>query len=323
MASFITNNNNKIHLTHCHFFGRLSNAVETYIMDPFVSRIHFSIEHYQNNWFIIDNSRNGTWLNKIKMISNHKQLIKKGDLISCGENQSITFLMEDDSPPKDLLCQKDASDSHFNETIQLDNINHFSDTDNRIISIIKTGEEWKVQGHQEVSSISNQEWIDISNKKWQLLSPDLTQHTVEMHNETIVIDEISLCINTNLNEESNHCALHTPIGNFDLKVRSHHYLILLLARQLASDYDNNLDTSECGWLYLDTLMTLTRLPETQINILIYRARKQFTDSVGNLIASDLFIQRRQGQVRLGIQKIEITKGSTIEYSSTTKIILPV
>lgn len=97
-------------------------------------------------------------------------------------------------------------------------------------------------------------------------------------------------------------AVHSG-GTIDLKARSHHYLLLLLARiRLES---RALPPEEQGWIHQDALLRLLRTDANRLYLDIYRIRRQLAEA-GVPDAANI-VERRPGtrQLRLGATRVEI------------------
>ncbi|MCW9001005.1 MAG: hypothetical protein OQK04_20000, partial [Kangiellaceae bacterium] len=127
------------------------------------------------------------------------------------------------------------------------------------------------------------------------------------------LDELSFIFNVSGDEESTQLILKTSDQSIDLKVRSHHYLTLNLARKRVEDIKNGLNKEQQGWVFCDQLSQDLGIELSHFNIQIHRARKQFSDSLNNLHLDQLF-ERQSGKIRLGSQNIFIEKAGIVEYS---------
>jgi hypothetical protein len=93
--------------------------------------------------------------------------------------------------------------------------------------------------------------------------------------------------------------------SFDMGARAHNYLLLLLARARVADAAAMHRDSSCGWVYQDEFLRDPTLSDPQINVHIFRARKQFT--VRGVTNGERVIERRPQtrQIRLGTARISI------------------
>src|SRR5690606_2633313 len=101
----------------------------------------------------------------------------------------------------------------------------------------------------------------------------------------------------------------------DLAVRTHHYLLLQLARHWAEDSARGLDHQSRGWTYAEQLAAELGLDSTHMNIQIYRARKQLADSLPNNCGHQDLLERSGGKIRFGGEKFKIFKGSALVAAS--------
>jgi hypothetical protein len=93
--------------------------------------------------------------------------------------------------------------------------------------------------------------------------------------------------------------------SFDMGARAHNYLLLLLARARLADAVAMHRDSSCGWVYQDDFSRDPTLSDQQINVHIFRARRQFT--VRGITNGDRVIERRPQtrQLRFGASRISI------------------
>ena len=86
-----------------HSFGRLAYTVETHIAQPHISKVHAVVQWQNNQWAIKDLSRNGSWLNGKKLVSERLTALKIGDNISFSGAEQSNFVVTDLTPPADML----------------------------------------------------------------------------------------------------------------------------------------------------------------------------------------------------------------------------
>lgn len=96
----------------------------------------------------------------------------------------------------------------------------------------------------------------------------------------------------------------------------HHYVVLLLARRRLDDARRCLEPDSCGWIGIEQLATMLGIDGAYLNILIHRVRAQFVAALGRDHARPDPVQRRRGEVRLGLCRFRIVRGSTPEGEFT-------
>jgi hypothetical protein len=91
----------------------------------------------------------------------------------------------------------------------------------------------------------------------------------------------------------------------DLGSRSHNYLLLTLARERLRDVNAGVPETSSGWMYQEALLDELAIPQTQLNIDVFRIRKQF--AALDLVDPGHIIERRPRtkQLRLGTARIAI------------------
>ena len=301
-----------IHLKQSHLFGRLLNVVDTYLQDNAVSRLHFLLEYTAPNWHLIDYSSNGTWINGVRTTKGVQTLVKQDDIVTIGGKFGTEFLFVDAGEPVDILCRRDSAESPIIETLQLQTTNHLPNQQHCEISITRTDNNWVLEHKQQQRSLHDGDWLTIERQKWQLVLTDVANCTMKVQDDDLQLSDIQLQLHTSLDEETTTAKMLSHLGEVDLQARSHHYLLLLLARQRVTDTNNNTDDTECGWVYMDDLRGMLGIPETLINIQIYRARKQLETALNNVIDGKDLIERRSGQIRIGLTQLIIHKGANLE-----------
>ena len=118
------------------------------------------------------------------------------------------------------------------------------------------------------------------------------------------LDSLELRFAVSADEEHVTLTATSPHGPLDLGSRSHHYALLTLARaRLVDAGDADLPGSSHGWIVQEDLADMLRVTRTQLNLLIFRARKQL-EALGVENAQDLVERRRDtNQVRIGVSRL--------------------
>ena len=114
-----------------------------------------------------------------------------------------------------------------------------------------------------------------------------------------------------VSRDEEHVELHAIHGGarHDLGDRARNYLLLHLARTRLGDREAGLPSASCGWVDQEQLLSGLRIPSTQLNVDIYRIRRQFASPPLLLQDSAQIIERRRmKQLRLGVERITIQVG---------------
>lgn len=305
-----------------HTFGRRASIVDTLVDAPEISKIHTLFEWEMGSWHIKDLSRNGTWLNNKKITPGRRITIQEGSIISLLNKDKYTWRAEDISPPSNQLIA-------INETsmaISLDDI-HLLPSDKNPLKVLQhspKNDEWHLSDiYENGPTITNNsivrhgDIIEIDRQYWvlSLLSKDpLTNNLADKANN---INVYQLIFNVSLDEECTHLSIYNLHDNevVDLGDRSHHYLLMHLARQRCHDHHQRIDSDNQGWIITEILEKEIGLEISHINILIYRARKQINELFDKKIDTASLIERKHGRIRIGCENLFIKKGHEIIKTS--------
>lgn len=122
-----------------------------------------------------------------------------------------------------------------------------------------------------------------------------------------------LDFHTSQNEEHTSLSvLGVSAQPINLGERIHHYVLLLLARSKLDDVKRGLEPDSCGWIVIEQLARMLGVDNAYLNIQIHRARTQFSRALGASNTWPALIERRRGEVRLGLCWYRIVRGSRLE-----------
>ncbi len=314
--------NDRHYLKAHHVFGRLAKSANTVISNPEISKIHAIIEWNNHRWYLTDFSSNGTWINDSKVTKNIATPLKTGDIICFAARASTQFTVKDISPPSDLLMPYPSTAQQ--QAIALNPYNLFPNEEVPEISLFyeNTIECWFLEHlldkKHEKEALNHNDIVRFDGASWQLKVNEKLAETKQLVPNIVSLEELSFVFNVSQDEEATQLMLKTSDQSIDLKVRSHHYLTLILARKRIEDIQKGLQESHQGWLYSDDLSECLGLEQCHLNIQVHRARKQFSDNINNSHLDQLF-ERQCGKIRLGSQYITINKGGISEFSQTCSI----
>jgi len=334
MAYLVAPDGQLIYLSGLHTIGRLPQGIDTVINKPEISRYHAAIEWKNDVWWIKDLSLNGTWVNGEKITKNTPCQLNLNARIQFGNLQNGAFVVSDISPPQDILLRDDSNGnssninsskahqvSDLNNTKKIIHLNAYHllpDEQHPEVAIYCKSGRWvleELNSNEAVAHLlQHKDTVCISQQQWQVHLIDEHAATLPLHNEQDITD-IILVFKLSLDEETTHMSVQTPESAHNLFVRSHHYMTLVLARQLIEDIRLHTDKTEQGWIYSEVLAKRLGIEESHLNIQIHRARKQFSELFSHQGNAEQLIQRRSGQVRLNCQHVRIYKGDNLESSS--------
>lgn len=298
-----------------HTIGALEGKVDTCIQNPYISRRHLCIEWNGELWQIKDLSRNGTWINGSKLEKGVYHPLKQGDCIQLAGEEGITLEVQDLAPPRDVLLPI-ASQDNTPPVIELQAANLIPDEETPEWYIYQEANsgQWLVQSvddsSQPTRALRHNDILEGAAGRWQLFCASACAPTMERPSQAC-ITEADIRFEVSLDEESTGLLVVSEGERYNLGIRAHNYLLLLLARHRADDARQGLSEHDQGWVSNDLLVHELGLEPNHLNIQVYRARQQLTKTIPQL-SHDKFVERRGTTMRLGCSRFSIHKGGKVE-----------
>ncbi|GAA6169849.1 FHA domain-containing protein [Sessilibacter corallicola] len=299
----------EVELRACHTFGRRSDLVDSLIQEPEISKIHALIEYKNNNWFLKDLSKNGTWLNGKKLSTAKPTKIKIGDNWSFSPQSKQQWQLIDDSEPLNkLFCVNENQ-----PPINLQSYTLLPDDENPTAAVYFEPSEhlWRLEYNENGENgnfidLSHNSTFFVNNRLWKVFLTETIYPTIEISSMDFK-RSVEFVFSVSQDEETIQIGVNSDFGSFNLGERSHHELILYLARLRDQHKTQGVSTSEQGWCTKELISRELGLDENHINIYTYRARKQLSEATGNKVPAETLFERRRGQIRLGSENIIINK----------------
>lgn len=301
-----------------HTVGRCTERSDTIVTNPITSRIHLSLEWNGQRWHVRDLSKNGTWLGNQRLNANESVPIAIGDCIHIGDPDAPGLELVDDAPPRSALVavSPDTPDLTLDPFVflpdQQDPEAILIYSHQRHSWLLHPVEHDNVQPTERV--ILHGDYLRYGGKEWQMFLAE-TERTTEINTTPQRhLDDIEFVFDLSQDEE--HTALKLGCGGefIDLGERSHHYLLMHLARVRATDAEDGQDRTTQGWLDNEQLKRDLGMDMPHINIMIFRARKQIGESLEHTLDSEHLIERGKGRLRFGASRIRIYKGDNLAYA---------
>ncbi len=273
--------------------------------DPRVSAVHAQLQWTPRGWELRDlGSRNGTWLDGRRLEAGRGALVSRGSVLSFGSEGQSWRLLGDRRP---RICARPvdggAPVSSRGEILALP-----APDDPRLSVFRRPDGTWVAEGGGLSRPVSDGDAIAVGGQLWTLSLPIPLEGTADDHALLPAVDRIGMEIAHSLDEEHVVITLLLRDRDLELKPRAHNYLLLTLARaRLRDSRREDLGEAERGWIFTSELARMLGCTENNINVDVYRARRQLEDA-GILGAAGL-IQRRQDtqQIRIGISRLRVRR----------------
>jgi len=301
-----------------HTVGRCAERSDTVISNPITSRIHLSLEWDGRLWHIRDLSKNGTWLGDRRLQSNESVPLRLGDLIHIGAPDMPALELVDDSAPTSGLI----GISPETPTLPLEPFVFLPSQQEpeavliysyqRHTWMLHPMEQDSVQATERI--VLHGDYLRYGGKEWQVFLAE-TERTTELSTGPEQrLEDIEFVFDLSQDEEYTGLNLHCDNRDIKLGERSHHYLLMHLARVRAEHANDGHDNKTQGWIDNEQLKRELGMDMPHINIMIFRARKQIAESLEHTLDSEHLIERGKGRMRFGGSRFKIYKGDNLAWS---------
>lgn len=285
-----------------HTVGRSGSCI-LQLDDRRASGHHASLRWNGADWEVLDlGSRNGTWVDGVRLEAGQRQLLARGATIGFGSTEDPWTLTDVDAP--NLVARTPDGDFLHAEDGLL-SLPH-SSLPTILVYADSTG-QWVAERNATVEPVQTGTRLTIGPSTWELVVPSPTaQTTVLPSPRPLTLSELTFVFDVSRDEENVQLRLLDRGRQvFDEPHRAHFYLLLALAR--ARLEDAALPANEQGWRYQDDLAKGLQIPHEQFNVTVFRTRQYF-GRLGLAGAKEILERRRgSGQVRLGPHDVTIER----------------
>jgi hypothetical protein len=278
-----------------------SRACTLRFTEPSVSGEHASLRWASGAWELQDlDSRNGTFVDRRRLARGERAALTRGSVLGLGRPDGLVLV--DANPPEAFATPLGSGPPIMSEGGLL----ALPDAAAPLLMIVRDPAGWMVERTDEsrVVAVADGELVRIGADAWQLHLPEplpLTEDNQEARPPDL--DGITLRFHVSRDEEYVELFVAHGAGTIDMKARSHHYTLLLLARARLREHGQP-DAAQ-GWVLQSDLLQMLHIDANRLHLDIYRLRRQFAEA-GIAHAVGL-VERRAGTraLRIGVKHIEI------------------
>lgn len=282
-----------------------SSRCDLHISHPSVSGEHAVVCWDGESWTIRDlASSNGTLVNGERLAPHEHRVLKPEDRLHFGLYPVAWTVESVDAPVARALRVRG------NGTVVMQEGMIPLPSANAPLAMIYTDptQGWMLESLNEIRRVRDLEVVEIDGEAWRLHLPVEQARTVGGVPAVDSLADVALEFEVSADEE--HVSLVAMVGlrQVSLGSRSHHYALLTLARQRLQDAEQpDMPESEHGWMYHESLMRMLRLSRGQLNLLVFRARKQLAEL--DIRDAQNLVERRPDsrQLRIGIDRLTVQR----------------
>ncbi len=267
-----------------------------------VSAQHARLRWSGEFWELRDlGSRNGTCVDGQKLQPGVGHRLARGAVASFGDAQQ-EWLFEDDAPPQAMIIPVAGGAPRIIEG----EILGLPSADDPQATIYRGSDgRWVLErADAPLMNLDSGSVFDVDGQDWRFSCPELISST-ETARQPGQTHQLRLQFAVSRDEE--HVELVATFGDehFDLGSRGHNYLLLTLARRRRDDAAAGLPDTSCGWVYQDVLADELDVTAAQMNVDIFRIRKQLAALKLTDVPNIIERRPRAKQLRIGVGGLEI------------------
>ena len=276
-------------------------ACDLVLRDARVSTHHGRFVYEQGEWHYEDlGSRNGSSVGGRPLQPNQPLRLAQGDALVLG-TAAETWTVHRLGPPTLLARSRSGEVATGTDYLSL------PDPTEPLATVYQqaTG-RWVVEGPSGVRPLAHREQLVVGEAVWRVFLPGTLLSTQEDHARQLEVGEILLDFAVSADEEDVVITVEQGGRSIPLKARSHHYLLLTLARERLRDAGREgVPRAEHGWVHQTDLCRMLGLDASVVYLQVHRARRQL-EKAGIGRAFDL-VERRSGsgQVRIGVASLRV------------------
>lgn len=274
-------------------------ACDLRLVDPRVSSEHASVHWVGDRWELRDlASRNGTWIGDRRCAAGERVELVAGARFSLG-GAGKDWTLVDASPP--VVTARSARTGEVRTGAG--QVLLLPDDQAPIVSVYQEADgRWVMEAGREVRAVRDHEAVVVGGESFVLELPSSNRATLAAGHDP-VLEELTLRIAVSSNEEDVAVTLVHDGRSIALAPRSFHYVLLTLGRLRLKDSGS--PPGERGWVDREDLCRMLAVDALKLNTDICRLRKQIADAGVQGAAGIVARRAGSGQVRIGIERIEI------------------
>ena len=259
---------------------------------PEISAHHAALQWDGEAWWVRDlGSRNGTWVDGVRVDSPAGRLLPEGGRVCFGDAK-IAYQLTDASPPR--------PSARAGDNVVWGDLGVLALPSEEALSFLVSHEPeegWTVDGQGLNRPIRDGETLEIDGVPWQLSLPEVLARTLDARQDK----PVGLDFAVSTDEEYVELAVRMGSEVHRVPSRAHHYPIVLMARARLADRESGTPPAEEGWRYTERLARDLACPRNRLYLMLHRCRRDF-EAIG-LFASVFEKRAPTQQMRLAISDL--------------------
>jgi len=266
----------------------------------FVSAEHASVRWNGDRWVLRDlGSRNGTWLDGAAITVGDPHPLRAGSELSFGAPDH-TWVLEDASPPTPWASSRGRLVRGSLDLLALPD----AEAPEQVAYRLADG-SWAIEHAGAVTPVRHLDRVTVHGVEYTLHLPVHVAPTTDAPQAAHTASDLALTFRVSRDEE--HVEVEGRLGQrvLDLGSRSHHYLLLVLARRRLGERHDGEDDEAAGWVHALELCDMLKVDDSAVNLQVFRARKQLAKH--GVPGAARLVERRPDsrELRIGVGELEV------------------
>src|SRR5580658_9867358 len=249
-----------------------------------------------DSWYVRDlGSSNGTFLDGARIASGEEYPVQRGSRVAFGDLEAEWELV-DDGPPHVMAIPLDEGAPQI--------------MDGELLALPSAEDP-----HGTIYRVGTGGWV-LEQLDGSIVAPD---HFVvftcagnigrtvlgAVFSTELQLRSLELTFRVSLDEEHVSIQARGDGRSIEIGERAHNYLLLTLARRRLEDKEAGFPDTSCGWIDREELANDPRMAPPQLNLDVFRIRKQF--ATRGVVDAAAIVERRPRELRIGTDKITIVR----------------
>ena len=277
--------------------------------DSHVSTLHACIRWNGEAWEVRDlGSRNGSSLDGSPLQPRTFYGLQEGALLTLGSPSQVWKLV-DASPPVAMAISLDTDPTGAQEIVFAERglLVLPSQEDPELTVYRAQSGGWYSEQGSESTLLEHGATLEARGQLYRFASPEVVAGTMGLEQmggasirdlQSMSVRHSRLQFTVSADEENVDVAIGPAESPQLVRSRAHFYLLVTLARYRLEDAANGVPESQAGWRYAEEICRQLRIPNEQLNVQIFRIRRDFGNA-GLIDAAEL-IERRPNSRHLRI-----------------------
>jgi hypothetical protein len=288
-----------------HLVGRDPRHADLHLAGNHVSGRHAELRWHPGakTWRVRDlHSKNGSWLNGVALPAGDERPVATGDTLGFGTAEAAATLLSSEPPSAFAVLVDGVRSVQANEGVL-----ELPDTGAPEVCVFRSSSGgWVCESSAGTAPLYDRSVVKAATHSWRVHLPNALPVTATLDQGAWSLQAVGLVFRVSHDEEDIELTVHSGSRDVAFAHRSHHTLLLQLARERLADASNHdVSPRAHGWIDRQTLLDDLRITPSTLDQFVHRARKQLEEA--SVDGARRVVERRRGSgaLRIGAARLEV------------------